>query len=71
MIGNSNYIGTILIELIQEIKRKEKNPIHFIQRNDLLLNILERIIGLAINYLDNYITMIFIGNKLLGIWKLN
>ena len=44
-IANSNYIGTSLIRLIQEVKSKGKKTIRFIQRNFILINILERIIG--------------------------
>ena len=31
MIGNSNYIGTSLYELTQEVKSKGKNPSQFLQ----------------------------------------
>ena len=31
IIGNFNYIGTILNGLIQEVKSKGKKPIHFLQ----------------------------------------
>ena len=48
MIGNSNYIGTSLSGSIQEVKSKEKNPTKFLQRKFLLINILEPLIGLAI-----------------------
>ena len=48
IIGDSNYIGTSLSGLIQEVKLKEKNPIQILQRNTILINILERLIGLAI-----------------------
>ena len=33
MIGDSNYIGTILNGLIQEVKLKGKNPIHFLRKH--------------------------------------
>ena len=33
MIGDSNYIGTILNELIQEVKLKGKTPIQFLQKH--------------------------------------
>ena len=50
MIVNSNYIVTILSELIKEVNSKENNPIQFIQMFFLLIEILERLIGLAIHY---------------------
>ena len=40
MIGDSNYIGAILSELIQEVKSKGKNPVQFIQRSIILIKIL-------------------------------
>ena len=33
MIGDSNYIGTILNGLIQEVKLKGKTPIQFLQKH--------------------------------------
>ena len=33
MIGDSNYIGKILNELIQEVKLKGKTPIQFLQKH--------------------------------------
>ena len=33
MIGDSNYIGTILNGLIQEVKLKGKTPIQFLQNH--------------------------------------
>ena len=35
MIGNSNYIGTKLNRLIQEVKLKGINPIQFLQKKTL------------------------------------
>ena len=39
IIGNSNYIGTSLSGLIQEVKPKKK-PIQFLQKNIILIQIL-------------------------------
>ena len=33
MVVDSNYIGTILSGLIQEVKSKEKNPIQLLQKH--------------------------------------
>ena len=33
MVVDSNYIGTILSGLIQEVKSKEKNPIQILQKH--------------------------------------
>ena len=41
-------------------KTKGKKPIQFHQRYFILIKILERLIGLAINYKKNYIKMIIL-----------
>ena len=38
IIVNSNNIGTILNGLIQEVKSKGKNPIQFLQKNNMNKN---------------------------------
>ena len=48
MIGNPNCIGTGLCGSIQEIKTKENNSIQFLQEK--LIDILERLIGLTVNF---------------------
>ena len=53
MIGDSRYIGTCLGGLIQEIKWQEENPIQLLQRNTILKNMIERLIGLAIKNLKH------------------
>ena len=47
MIGNPNYTGTSLSGLIKELKPKEK-PYSKFQRNNILVKMIERLIGLAI-----------------------
>ena len=48
IIGNSRYIRTCFSGLIQEVKLKEKNHIQLLQRNIRLINMIERLIVLAI-----------------------
>ena len=49
MIGNSNYIGTILGGKIQEVKSKEKKTYPVSSKTFNIKKKLERLIGLAIN----------------------
>ena len=49
MVVESNYTVTDLRWLLQEVKSKEKKPIRFLQKN-ILIEILERLIRLVINY---------------------
>ena len=48
MIGDSNYICTILNGLIQEVKLKGRKPIQFLQTNFTEIKVIERLVGLAI-----------------------
>ena len=48
MIGNSNYIGTVLGGSIQEVEPKVINPFQFLQETFTWINLIERLIGLAI-----------------------
>ena len=49
MIKNSNYIGTSLNGLIQEVKLKGKNPIQFLQKSFTCIKLIELLIGLDIH----------------------
>ena len=71
MIENSRYIGTCFSRLIQEIKFARKNHSKLLQNNTLLIIMIEQIIGLDIQNLKHYITMIALNGKLLLVnWKL-
>ena len=48
MIGNSNYIGTILNELILNITPKELKSFMFLQKSFTLIKVIEQLILLAI-----------------------
>ena len=58
MIGNSDDIVTSLSGTIQEVKSKRKNPILFLQKIIIYIQLIERRIGLAIQNQNNYTSMI-------------
>ena len=58
MIGNSDDIVTSLSGTIQEVKSKRKNPIWFLHKIIIYIQLIERRIGLAIQNQNNYTSMI-------------